>query len=88
MTETKVKVWMHFSILQDQKEPLPTAVPKETPHLTVLLCHQDTGMIPVMPWERHPDTVDVMGKVPTQRDQKYLLDLRHRDSRRIQMIVP
>lgn len=38
-----------------------------------------------MPWERHPDTVDVMGKAPTQRDRKYLLDLRHRDSRRIQM---
>ncbi|OBS82544.1 hypothetical protein A6R68_23469 [Neotoma lepida] len=42
LTDTKIKVWVHFGILQDQKKPLLTAVPKETPHLTIPLWHQET----------------------------------------------
>lgn len=78
---------MHFGILQDQKEPLPAAVPKETPRLPFPLWPQETLMIYLMPWERHPDTFDAMGKVLTQRDQKYLPDLRDRGNGRMPVIV-
>lgn len=55
LTETKTKVWMHFGILQGQKEPGPTAVPKKTPHLPIPFWHQETVMIPMMPQERYPE---------------------------------
>lgn len=35
--------------------------PKRTPRLPIPLWHQETLLISLMPWERHPDTFDATG---------------------------